>query len=217
MWVVIELIGQIVVVVVAAALASVGVALAVAARVARGHWAPLKRFSVFVLDFLHLPLKLLFHALPGAPSLDAMAVALKNAANRSRFARSRKRLLLAPTCLRHLECPAPSTRRGIQCKGCGRCKVGDILAEAQRLGYRLYVLTGSSFVPQILADERPDAALLVACPYECNKVMTALGGLAAYAVPLERDGCVNTDVSLSKVAEAMTLGLEAQDAEIRRV
>ena len=47
----------------------------------------------------------------------------------------------------------------------------------------------------------------MACPYECNKVMMALGALATYAVCLDRDGCVNTDVSLDRVREAMRLGL----------
>jgi len=210
MWIVIEHIGRIAVVVLAAAALSVVVALAVAAWVARGHWAPLKRFSIFVLDFFYLPFKVAFGSSRALPSLDAMMLALKNRANKGRFARSRKRLLLAPTCLRHLECPAPSTRRGIQCRGCGKCKIAEIKADAERLGYRFYLLTGSSFVPQIVAEEQPDAALLVACPYECNKVMMALGRLATCGVPLDRDGCVNTDVTLERVAEALRLGLDEQ-------
>ena len=212
MWIVLERIGQVVAIVLAAGVLSLGVALAVAWRVWRGHWAPLQRLSAFVLDFLYLPLKVLFGSMRRLPSLDAMMVALKNEAHRGRFARSRARLLLAPTCLRALDCPASSTRRGIQCRACGQCKVGEIKADAEPLGYRFYVLTGSSFIPQIVADERPEAALLVACPYECNKVMMALGGLATYAVPLDRDGCVNTDVTLERVAEALRLGLEGKEA-----
>jgi hypothetical protein len=208
MWFAIEQVGRLVALVAAAAAVSVVVALAVAAWVARGHWAPLKRFSSFVLDALYLPLKLALARFGGVSALDRMMVALKNRANHARFARSRRRMLLAPTCLRHLECPAPSTRHGILCTRCGKCKVHRMLAEAERLGYRSFLLTGSSFVPQLVAQERPDGALLVACPYECNKVMMALGGLATYAVTLERDGCVNTDVSLEKVAEALELGLD---------
>jgi len=208
MWFAIEQVGRLVALGVAVAAACVVVALAVGAWAARGHWAPLKRFSIFVLDAFYLPLKLAVARFGGVSALDRMMVALKNRANRARFARSRRRMLLAPTCLRHLKCPAPSTRRGILCKHCGKCKVDTILAEGERLGYRPFVLTGSSFVPQLVAEERPDGALLVACAYECNKVMMALGGLATYAVTLERDGCVNTDVSLEKVAEALALGLD---------
>lgn len=213
MWLVLETIGRVVAIVLAVAAVAVAVALAVGAWVRLGHWAPLKRLSIVVLDAVYLPLKVLFGSVKALPSIDSLMVALKNQANRRRFVRSRKRLLLAPTCLRALECPAPSTRRGIQCKRCGRCKVGEIKAEAERLGYRFYLLTGSSFIRQIVADEQPDAALLVACHYECNKVMMALGRLATYAVPLDRDGCVNTDVSLDRVAEGMRLGLAEAPSE----
>jgi hypothetical protein len=196
------------------ALLGVLVALAVAERVYRGRWAPLKRFSVFVLDVLYLPLKMLFGLLGGASRLDARVVALRNRVNRRPYTRSTRRMLLAPQCLRHLECPAPSSRRGILCKQCGRCKIGEIAAEAERLGYSLYVLTGSAFIPTLVDEEQPQAALLVACPYECNKVMMALSGLVTYAVPLTRDGCVSTDVALDQVVQAMHLGrLEAQTQE----
>jgi hypothetical protein len=211
MWGFVELVGQVVAGLVVAAIVCVAAALGVAALVYRGHWAPLKRFSIFVLDFLYLPLKMAFGVLRRVPKLDALMVTLKNRANRSRFARSRRRLLLAPQCLRHLECPATSTRRGILCERCGLCKVAAIFEEAERLGYGLYLLTGSSFVPQIVEEEKPEAALLVACPYECNKVMMALGRLATCAVSLERDGCVSTDVSVERVAEAMRLGLDGQE------
>ena len=137
-------------------------------------------------------------------------VALRNRANRRRFVRSRRRILLAPTCLRHIECPAPSTQRGVQCSECGLCKVGEIRSEARRLGYSVFILTGSAFIPQLVAEERPEGALLVACPYECNKVMMAIGRrLATYAVPLDRDGCVETDVNLGSVGAALRLGLDA--------
>lgn len=207
MWQVAERIGQIAAGVLAVAVLSILVALATAAWVSRGYWAPGKRFSIFVLDFLYLPLKILFDRFDRAQAFDAMMVKLKNRVNRRRFAAARRRIVLAPTCLRDLECPAISTRRGIQCTQCGRCKVGAMKAEAESLGYGYYLLTGSSFVVQIVKDERPDAALLVACPYECNKVMMALGRLTAYAVPLDRDGCVSTEVTLERVSAALRIGL----------
>lgn len=213
MWDIVEVTGYVVAVALAAAVLSVAAALAVAALVHAGRPALLKALSAFVLDFLYLPLKMAYGALGRKSSLDELMVALKNRVNRKRFARSRRRLLLAPQCLRHLECPAPGTRRGIQCKECGRCKVGDIVAEARQLGYELFLLTGSAYIPTLIAEEKPDAALLVACPYECNKVMMALGRLVTYAVCLGRDGCVSTDVDLSQVAEAMRLGLAEAEQE----
>ncbi|NQT54181.1 DUF116 domain-containing protein [bacterium] len=208
MWPFVEVVGTTVAAALVAALLSVAAALLVASRVGRGRPAPLKRASVWVLDFLYLPLKMAAAAVGWKASLDALMVGLRNAINRAAFARSRKRMLLAPQCLRHLDCPAPGSRRGIQCRECGRCKVGAISAEARRLGYSLFLLTGSAFIPTLIEEEQPDAALLVACPYECNKVMMALAGLTTYAVSLEREGCVNTDVDLGHVVEAMRLGLD---------
>ncbi len=208
MWIVLEHIGRVVAILLGLAALCLAVALAVAAWARRGHWVPLKRFSILVLDLVYLPLKLAFSLSGRLPSLDAMMVALKNQANRRRFTQARKRLLLAPTCLRAIKCPAASTRRGIQCIGCGLCKIAEMKAEAERLGYSFYLLTGSSFIARIVADEQPDAALLVACPYECNKVMMGLGRLTTFAVPLDRDGCVDTDVALERVSEAMELGLD---------
>lgn len=206
MWLVIEVVGMAAATALGLLVLSVLLALMVAGRVRRGRPAPLKRFSVFVLDFLYLPLKMVFGLVGRTSRLDERMVALRNRINRQPFVRSARRLLLAPQCLRDLECPAPSTRRGILCEECGRCTVGDIAAEARHLGYQLYLLTGSAFIPTLVAEERPDAALLVACPYECNKVMMALAGLTTYAVPLSRDGCVGTEVDFTEVIEAMRLG-----------
>ncbi len=210
MWDLIGDIGRWVAVLGGAAAGCMAAALGVAAGASRGLHVPLKRFSLFVLDLFYVPLKVLFGAVHGAPSLDAMMVALRNQANGGRYERSARRIVLAAACLRHVECPARSTRRGIECQRCGRCKVRAIHAEAERLGYPVFVLAGSAFVGRLVADERPDAVLLVACPHECNKVMIALGRRATYAVPLERDGCVATDVALPAVAAAMRLGLEPE-------
>jgi hypothetical protein len=212
MWEIVDVAGLIACALLAAAVLSVALALLVATRVYRGHWVPLKRFSAFVLDFLYLPLKFLFAALKGVPKLDAVMVALKNRVNRRRFERARKRIILAPQCLRALDCPAVSTRRGIQCRRCGKCAVCEMAKEAERLGFPFYLLTGSSFVPTIIREVRPDAALLVACPYECNKVMMALGGLTTYAVELDRDGCVGTAVSVPAGLEAMRMGRADEEA-----
>ncbi|MDI3486838.1 MAG: uncharacterized protein PWQ50_2058, partial [Methanolobus sp.] len=48
-----------------------------------------------------------------------------------------------------------------------------------------------------------DAALLIACDYELNKVMMGLKGkrLITYGVPMLNDGCFNTEVEYEKVIE----------------
>lgn len=205
MWGFTEQIGRGVGIAALAALALVALALGIAMRVSRGRRAPLKRFALVILELLYLPLRMLWAALPVRASLDAWMVGLRNGANRRRFARAKRGIVLAPACLRHLACAAPSSRRGIQCAKCGLCKLHGMHEEAARIGWQVFILTGSAYVPRLVAEERPDAALLVACPHECNKVMMALGRLPTYGVPLTRNGCVATDVDLEGVSAALRL------------
>ena len=98
-------------------------------------------------------------------------------------------------------------------------KIGD-LAEASieyyapKYGYDLYIVTGSSFVKHVLKEKNYDAALLVACDYELNKVMMGLKGknIVTYGIPMLNDGCFNTKVDYDKVIE--TLEMLSSDLEI---
>ncbi|HPD15377.1 MAG TPA: DUF116 domain-containing protein [Planctomycetota bacterium] len=205
MWSVAEQIGRAVAAAALAGLTCVALSLAIAVRVGHGGSAPLKRFALGVLELLYLPLRMLWGALPVKAPLDVLMVRLRNEANRGRLAVARRGLVLAPACLRHLACAAPSSRRGIQCGRCGLCKLQAIHEEGARVGWRVFILTGSAYVPRLVAEERPEAALLVACAHECNKVMMALGRLPTYGVPLTRNGCVATDVDLDRVRAALRL------------
>jgi len=167
---------------------------------------PFKHLWVAVLEWLYSPLRWLFHKLGRGQLLDGAMVELRNRANERRFACSQRRILLAPHCLRSVECPAVSTQDGIKCVRCGKCPFATILAQADELGYRTYILAGSSFIPAIIRRDRPEGILLLACPYESNKVMMHLRGLATYAVCLTRDGCVLTEAPLEKLHEAMRKG-----------
>jgi len=204
-WGVAEQIGRAVAAAAVAGLACVAVSLAIAVRASHGRSAPLKRFSLVVLELLYLPLRMLWAALPVKAPLDVLMVTLRNASNRGRLARAQRGIVLVPSCLRHLACAAPGSRRGIQCARCGLCKLQEIHEQAGRAGWRVFVLTGSAYVPRLVAEERPEAALLVACAHECNKVMMALGALPTYGVPLTRNGCVATDVDLGQVRAALRL------------
>ncbi|MCK4458641.1 MAG: DUF116 domain-containing protein, partial [Methanosarcinales archaeon] len=65
----------------------------------------LARFFADVLDFFYLPLKSIFLRYSDAKTLDTWMVSLKNMANQSTFAKTEHRLLLAPHCMRSLDCP----------------------------------------------------------------------------------------------------------------
>lgn len=162
-------------------------------------------FFANVLDFFYLPLRHLFVKFSDSRTLDKWMASLKNMAHKSAFSKTRKRIILAPHCMRALDCPAHSTREGIQCKSCGKCVFARLKKDSERYGYKLFILTGSSFVKRILQMEKADGVLLIACDYELNKVMRALKGkkVVTYGVPMEKDGCFGTEVDYQKVLNTL--------------
>ncbi|MCD4807771.1 MAG: DUF116 domain-containing protein [Methanococcoides sp.] len=165
----------------------------------------LSGFFANVLDFFYLPLKYLFCKFSDPRILDKWMVSLKNAANLSDFAGTEKRLLFVPHCMRSLDCPAYATKYGIQCKSCGKCVFNQLKGDAEKYGYEFYIVTGSSFVKNILKDIRADGVLVIACDYEINKGMRSLAGtgIVTYGIPMLNDGCYNTKVDEVFVADTL--------------
>lgn len=177
----------------------------VASRISLKRHVWLAGFFADVLDFFYLPLRHLFIKFSDSRILDKWMASLKNMAQKANFAKTQKRIIMAPHCMRALDCPAYSTREGIQCKSCGKCVFTQLKKDSEKYGYKLFILTGSSFVKRILQMEKADGVLLIACDYELNKVMRALKGknVVTYGVPMENDGCYGTEVDYSKVIEAL--------------
>ncbi|RLG15899.1 MAG: polyprenyl synthetase [Candidatus Nanohalarchaeota archaeon] len=166
-------------------------------------------FSADVLDFFYMPLKTIYARFGNTKKLDAIMVGLKNMTSEEKYAETKNRILLAPHCMRSLDCPAYSARDGIQCKSCGKCVFTDIKKTAEDLGIRLYILTGSSAVKYVVKRDKFDGILLLACDYELNKVMRSLAPLdvPVYGVPLTKDGCYNTEADVEALYSAMKMGL----------
>ena len=165
----------------------------------------LARFFADVLDFFYLPLKSIFLRYSDAKTLDTWMVSLKNMANQSTFAKTKHRLLLAPHCMRSLDCPASSTRFGIECVSCGKCVFSRMLKDAERFGYTLHIIAGSSYIRHIVKKESADGALLLACNYELNKVMRSLKRkkIVTYGIPLLNDGCYATEIDYDNLISVM--------------
>ena len=165
----------------------------------------LARFFADVLDFFYLPIKAVFHRYADARTLDTWMVSLKNMAHRSAFAKTERRLLLAPHCMRSLDCPASSTRFGIECVSCGKCVFSRMLKDAERFGYTLHIVAGSSYIRHIVRKESADGALLLACNYELNKVMRSMKRkkIVTYGIPLLNDGCYATEIDYENLIRVM--------------
>ncbi len=162
-------------------------------------------FFANILDFFYLPIKSIFYKYSETEKLERWMVSLKNMAHRSGFEKTKHRLLLAPHCMRALDCPAASTKFGIECISCGKCIFSKIKEDAERFNYTLYIVAGSSYIRHIVKKESADGALLLACNYELNKVMRSLKrkNIVTYGVPLLNDGCYATEIDYDNMIKVM--------------
>ncbi|WP_342304469.1 DUF116 domain-containing protein [Methanolobus sp. ZRKC5] len=182
------------------------IALAVS-RISLNRHVWLAGFFAGILDFFYMPLKYFFYKFSDPRILDKWMVSLKNISNKNEFSKTQKRMIIAPHCMRSMDCPAISTRTGIQCVSCGKCVFSELKDDAKKYGYDLYIVTGSSFVKHVLKEKNYDAALLIACDYELNKVMMGLKGknLITYGIPMLNDGCFNTKVEYDEVIKTLEM------------
>ncbi len=149
----------------------------------------------------------------GAPDRwrDYVMVILSNAAWRDAFADvpMNKRLLMLPQCLRHDRdaCPAEMDGFGLLCGDCGRCRIGELRAVAEALGYVVLVAEGTTVVTSLIADGQVEAILGVSCMSVLEKVFPYIQAAAipGIAVPLLTDGCSGTEVDIAGVHEAINL------------
>ena len=155
---------------------------------------------------------------------DQIYVELKNKAYREDFAKVpvEKRAVFIPQCLRNVkECPATFGKYGWECTKCGKCIIGDIIEEGEKLGYtQFYVTPGGSLVKKVLKEKVPKgeikAALGIACwpeLAEANEKLSILK-IPLQAVPLLRAGCINTLVDLEQVREALRVGLDSKKKSV---
>lgn len=113
------------------------------------------------------------------------------------------RIIFLPQCLRNPDCKAKTTEEGIICLGCGRCNIAGFKKEAEKLGYKLFIVPGSSIVKTLIKKYKPKAVVGVACLPELKEaiIMVKKYSIAAQGVLLSKDGCVNTEVDWKKLRD----------------
>jgi hypothetical protein len=141
-------------------------------------------------------------------NIDHLYIELKNSIHRDIFRRigPEQKLVFLPQCLRNSRtCRAvlgPTGWKCMKCSGHRTCKVFRIKQTAESLGYRVFVVPGGSMVFKIIEKLKPKAVLGVGCIKELVMAAEELR-IPAQGIPLLRDGCVNTDVSLKEVFDAL--------------
>lgn len=128
--------------------------------------------------------------------VDDVGVRLRNYINRKEFLKTPKsqRFIFMPQCVRSTQCPAKLTPEGIKCKDCGLCNVGEAKRVAEGLGYKFFIVPGSSFIKRIIKKYKPRAVVGVGCQMEIKEGLDLCHSHAipAKGVPLTKAGCVAT-------------------------
>ncbi len=80
-----------------------------------------------------------------------------------------QRAIFVPQCLRSAKCPAHLTPEGLKCVNCGQCTVGEAKILLEKLGYRIFVIPGSSFIKRMVKKYHPKAIVGVGCLTEVKE------------------------------------------------
>ncbi|MCX9084310.1 MAG: DUF116 domain-containing protein [Candidatus Methanoperedens sp.] len=163
-------------------------------------------FMLFSITLLENLVKAMFRLINMDDSIvDNVGIALKNKISISKFRNTPvdKRLIFFPQCLRAFNCPSKLSSEGMQCISCGNCEVGDAKKAAEVLGYKVFIVPGSSFIRRLVRKHKPSAILGVGCITEIKAGLEMCEKLNLYGegLVLEKAGCVATVLDWDKFYE----------------
>ena len=121
-----------------------------------------------------------------------------------------ERAIFMPQCLRSSRCPAHLTPEGLKCRSCGQCTIGEVRPILEKLGYRIFIVPGSSFIKRMVKKYHPKAIIGVGCLSEVKEGidMADKMGLVVMGVVTLKEGCVETIVNWSNIIEVAALGVD---------
>lgn len=139
-------------------------------------------------------------------------IKLHNAMNIKAFERVPvdNRAIFLPQCLRSSRCPAHLSPEGLGCKRCGQCEIAGSIDRLEGMGYRVFIVPGSTFLKRIVKKYRIQAIIGVGCLMEVKEGLE-LGdrqGLTAMGIVTLKDGCVETLVNWNEIFDVAGVGLK---------
>ncbi|MBM4241773.1 MAG: DUF116 domain-containing protein [Euryarchaeota archaeon] len=137
--------------------------------------------------------------------VDQIGVEVRNKVNEKSFEKiePKEKILILPHCLRNAECEAKLGSSGLQCINCNRCVIGALKNKAENMGYKVFIIPGSTFLKKIVKENQFKAVLGVACYHDLNYGMMKLSKFSCQGVPLLKDGCINTKVDTKAIFHKM--------------
>lgn len=163
-------------------------------------------FMLFSISILENLVKALFRLAKVDDSIvDDVGIALKNKISIRKFRNTpvNKRLIFFPQCLRAITCPSKLSPEGMQCVNCGSCEIGQAKNCAELLGYKVFIVPGSSFIRRLVRKHKPLAILGVGCMAEVKAglEMCERWNIRSIGLVLEKAGCVSTVLDWDKFYE----------------
>ena len=163
-------------------------------------------FMLFSITLLETVVKALFRLVGMDDSMvDDVGVALKNKVSLRKFRDTpvNKRVIFFPQCLRASTCPSKLSPEGMQCVNCGSCEIGTAKKSAEKLGYKVFIVPGSSFIRRLVRKHKPNAILGVGCMTEIKAGLEMCEKMNLFGVGLvlEKAGCVSTVLDWDKFYE----------------
>jgi uncharacterized protein len=144
--------------------------------------------------------------------LYAFLINLFNAMNTAAFSAIpvSERAIFMPQCLRSSKCPAHLTPEGLKCRSCGQCDVGEARVLLEKMGYKVFIVPGSSFIKRMVKKYRPKAIIGVGCLAEVKEGidMADKMGLVVMGIVTLKEGCVETIVNWPDLYEIAILGID---------
>lgn len=174
--------------------------------IARKNEIKFPRFILFVVDSLYFPFKSIANFLKLDEYLiDNISIKVRDELNKEKFRSipAEKTLIFLPHCLKHKNCPATLQKEGLNCTKCGLCSIGVVKKKTEPMGYKMYIVPGSSFVKKIVKENKFKAVLGVACHEDLNQMMMLLSDFCPQGVLLEKTGCFETKVNIKKIFEKL--------------
>lgn len=144
--------------------------------------------------------------------LYTFVIKLINSMNSAEFSKIpvTERAVFIPQCLRSSKCPAHLTPEGLKCKNCGQCEVGQARLLLERMGYKVFIVPGSSFIKRMVKKYRPKAIIGVGCLAEVKEGvdMADKMGLIVMGIVTLKEGCVETIANWQEIYEIAVLGID---------
>lgn len=124
-------------------------------------------------------------------------------------------LLLIPHCLQNHECPVRIIMNVENCKGCGKCKIKDLVALSRRYGISIAVATGGTLARKIVVEKRPELIIAVACERDLSSGIQDTYPIPVYGILNNRPfgPCFDTDVNMHMVEQGIATFLRNKAAD----